>query len=455
MTIFFKQDPVIQCVCRYDTFVIMYPDTYKELGFSINQKAHLELNGVDLTTIITNDRPVYVVNELLIRQHLHVYRQTFQKFYPKSTSIFYASKAFLNLGMANIVQQEAVGLDVCSEGELFIAKLAGISGQNILMHGNNKSRTELQAALDAKIYAIVIDSVSEFDLLESLSFTNRASVMLRVNPIIDVDTHPAMATGIYKSKFGLPLDDNRTTDLIMRMSKSTNVFFKGIHFHIGSQILNLKAYTEAIDAVIRYLSLLQKQGITIDTLDIGGGLGVDEQESTIKTIERFSKHVCSEIIERCRQYEVPLPKLAIEPGRSVVSQAGCTLYRIGHVKESDGLTFLAVHGGMSDNMRVALYQIKYNACVANKMNQAPIKNYKVVGNCCESGDILIENIFLPECKSGDVLVVFNTGAYSHSMVNQYNKHAMPGVVFMKNNDYVWTTKPQKLEDLVQYDTQLQ
>ncbi len=212
-----------------------------DLGFSTSEKSHLTLNGVDLTTLITNDQPVYVMNELLIRQHLQTYQRAFQEFYPKSTSVFYASKAFLNLKMADFIRQENVGIDVCSEGELFIAKTAGIPGCNVLMHGNNKKREELQAALDAQIYAVVIDSISEFDLLESLSSTHKAYVMLRVNPTILVDTHPSMATAIYKSKFGLPIDDKRTFDLIMRMSKSSKVSFKGLHFHVGSQVLDFQA----------------------------------------------------------------------------------------------------------------------------------------------------------------------------------------------------------------------
>jgi diaminopimelate decarboxylase len=148
---------------------------------------------------------------------------------------------------------------------------------------------------------------------------------------------------------------------------------------------------------------------------------------------------------------VPLPNLAIEPGRSIVSQAGCTLYRIGHIKESDEVTFLAVHGGMSDNMRVALYKAQYDACVANKMGKPLVKQYKVVGNCCESGDVLIEDIMLPECSSGDILAVFNTGAYNYSMANQYNKHPVPGIIFVRNNDYYWSTRPQTLADLIRDD----
>ncbi|MEK7654846.1 MAG: diaminopimelate decarboxylase [Pseudomonadota bacterium] len=424
---------------------------YTKLGFSINAESHLTLNGVDLTTLIAEDQPVYVMNELLIRQHLQAYKRAFQEYYPKPTTTFYASKAFLNLGMAHVIKQENIGIDVCSEGELFIAQKAGITSQNILLHGNNKSKAELQAAVDAKIYTIVIDSVSEFDLLETIPSTQKISVMLRVNPTVHVDTHPSMATGVYNSKFGLPISDKRTLDLILRLSKSTAVSFAGLHFHIGSQVLDFKAYTDAIDSMIRYLAWLQEHGISIDTLDMGGGLGVDDQEATLDTIERFAKHVSAQFIEKCLHYKVPLPKLAIEPGRSVVSQAGCTLYKIGHIKESDGTTFLAVHGGMSDNMRVALYQAKYNACVAGKMDQPHTKRYKVVGNCCESGDVVIDDILLPYCQSGDILVVFNTGAYSHSMANQFNKHPMPGVVFVGDHAYHWVTKPQTLEDLIRHD----
>lgn len=425
---------------------------YADLGFATNQASHLILNGVDLTAIITDDHPVYVMNESLIRQHLQAYQHAFRRYYPKSTSVFYASKAFLNLAMADLICQENVGIDVCSAGELFIAQKAEIPAPRILMHGNNKSRAELQAAVDAQIYAIVIDSVSEFDMLESLLTTQKASVMLRVNPTVHVDTHPSIATGVYKSKFGLPIDDPCTLDLIVRMSKSVNVVFKGLHFHIGSQVLDFQGYTDAIQCIIQYLAALQGQGIVIETLNIGGGLGVDDTEVTLHTIERFAKHVCTQLVQQCQRYGVSLPNLAIEPGRSIVSQAGCILYRIGHIKESDGITFLAVHGGMSDNMRVALYNVKYHMCVANKMDRLPVKPYKVVGNCCESGDILMEDIMLPACATGDILAVFNTGAYSHSLANQYNKHLIPGVVFVGDHTYRWVTKPQSVEDLICRDS---
>jgi len=431
--------------------VVVRSAFYADLGFSVHKNKNLALNGTDLTTLIQNDRPVYVMNELLIRQHLQTYSRAFQQYYPKSTSIFYASKAFLNLSMANLIKQEDIGLDVCSEGELFIAQKAGVPSYNVLMHGNNKNKAELQAALDAEIYAIVLDSVSEFDMLESLLTTNKPSVMLRVNPTVPVDTHPAMATGVHLSKFGLPLDDRQTLDLIVRLSKHPGVIFKGLHFHIGSQVLDFQGYSDAIDSVIHYLAALKDLGIHIDTLDLGGGLGVSEHESTVKTIESFAKHVCMRLMQRCQYHHISLPKLAIEPGRSIVSQAGCTLYRVGHIKEAEGITFLAVHGGMTDNPRVALYQAKYYACIANRMDEAPVKQYKVVGNCCENGDVLIEDILLPECKTGDVLVVFNTGAYNHSMASQYNKHPIPGIIFVKEHTYAWVTKPQSLEELVQRD----
>lgn len=392
-----------------------------------------------------------MINEFLLRQHLKAYKDTFQQFYPKPTEIFYASKAFLNLAMANLVRQEGMGLDVCSAGELFIARKAGLPSAKILMHGNNKNKNELQAAVEAQIYAIMLDNESEYHMLTSLPSAQKPAVMLRVNPSVHVDTHPSIATGIQYSKFGLPVHDGRTLDFILQLSKSTAVHFKGLHFHIGSQVLNFQDYTDAINSIVNYLATLQTHGVTIDTLDMGGGLGVSDDETTLVTIERFTKHVCNALIQACQQQNVPLPNLVIEPGRSIVSQAGCTLYKIGHIKETDGITFLAVHGGMSDNMRVALYKAQYLACIANKMNQAPVKRYKVVGNCCESGDVLIEDILLPKCVTGDILAVFNTGAYSHSLANQYNKHPLPGVVFVQDNSYVWTTKPQTLEDLIRND----
>lgn len=409
---------------------------------------------MDLVALIrstTSYQPVYVVNEPLIRQHVQAYKNAFQQFYPKPTTVFYAAKAFLNLAMAKLIKQEDVSINVCSEGELFIAEKMGIPGAKILIHGNNKNDNELDAAVKAHVYAIVIESESEFDTLTKRFGTKTPGVMLRVNPSVHVDTHPAIATGVKYSKFGLPINDSRTLDLILELAKSEAVHFKGLQFHIGSQIVNFQAYTDAINNIVEYLAVLQASGVTIETLDCGGGLGVVDDEATVETIKRFAKHVAEAFVLACERYAVPLPDLIVEPGRSIVSQAGCTLYEVGYIKETDGINFLAVHGGMSDNIRVALYHAQYHACVANKMDQKPTKYYKVVGNCCESGDVLIEDIELPECATGDILAVFNTGAYSHSMASHYNKHLLPGVVFVRDNSYVWTTKQQTLEDLVRHD----
>ena len=443
-------DPLFRGDDEFEVFMTM-DSFYTSLGFSVSKKEHLTLNGVDLTTLITEDRPVYVMNELLIRQHIQAYSRVFQQYYPRPTSIFYASKAFLTLGLAQLMGQEDIGLDVCSEGELFVAETAGIPAHNILMHGNNKSRVELQAALDKRIYAIVLDSVSEFDMLESLLTNHKPAVMLRVNPTVKVDTHPSIATAVHHSKFGLPIDDPQTLNLILRLSRHPGIVFKGLHFHVGSQVFDLQAYTDSVDSILSYLIILKGQVVDIDTLNIGGGLGVSDQETTLHAIERFAKYVCTYLVQQFQSHDLPLPKLAIEPGRSVVAQAGCTLYRVGHIKEIEGTTFLAVHGGMSDNPRVALYQAKYNACVANKMDKPAVKRYKVVGNCCETGDVLIEDILLPECVTGDIIAVFNTGAYNHSMASQYNKHLLPGVIFVQDGAYTWNSRPQRLEDLIRQD----
>ena len=428
---------------------------YSDLGFSILPTGHLALHGLDLTTLIT-EAPVYVMNEPLIRTHIRAYIDGLKKHYPKKAEVFYASKAFLNLAMARLVAQEGIGLDVCSEGELSITEKAYFDRNLIIFHGNNKSNSELEKAIFNPIRSIIVDSPVEFSRIETIAQEAgfKPGVMLRVNPHINVDTHPSMATGVKGSKFGLPIENPHTVELIQKMSTSPFAAFQGLHCHIGSQVLDFNAYTDALNQLVSFIALLKKDNIAVNYLNIGGGLGVDQTIPSQHLIGKWVEHVSQALVTLCAKESLDLPELMIEPGRSIISESGCTLYRIGTIKETDEVTIVAVQGGMSDNIRPALLGAHYDAVVANRISAPPLtKPLKVVGSCCESGDILIPNIHLPSCKEGDVLALFNTGAYSLSLASQYNKHLLPGVVFVRDGgEYDWVTHPQPLDQLVQNDT---
>lgn len=427
---------------------------YSDLGFSNSKEGHLTLHGVDLTTLIA-EGPVYVMNESIIRSNIQAYTSALKRHYPKSSQVFYASKAFLNLSMARLVAQEGIGLDVCSEGELFVAKGADFPLNRILFHGNNKSHAELEQAITDPIHVIVVDNHYEFSCIETIAkhHGRKPNVMLRVNPNITVDTHPSIATGVRGSKFGLPIENPLTLDLIKNMCGSPFVVFQGIHCHIGSQVLDFQAYTDELKELVHYMAILKTNGVSIPVLNIGGGLGVKDTVLSAPTIHEWVAHVCKTLIALCADENLPLPELMVEPGRSIVSEAGCTLYRIGTIKDVENTKNVAIQGGMSDNIRPALFGSQYTAVVANKIGQPLLTSpCKIVGSCCESGDMLISQISLSDCQEGDVLALFHTGAYSFALANQYNKHPLPGMIFVREEGaYDWVSCPQPLDQLVQND----
>jgi diaminopimelate decarboxylase len=374
------------------------------------------------------------MNESLIRSNIQAYTAALKKHYPKAFQVFYASKAFLNLSMAHLVAQEGIGLDVCSEGELFVAKSADFPLNRILFHGNNKSYAALEQAITDAIQVIVVDNHFEYSCIETITKKHgcKPNVMLRVNPYITVDTHPSIATGVRGSKFGLPIENPHTLDLIKNMSGSSFVVFQGIHCHIGSQVLDFQAYTDELKELVHYMATLKTNGVPIPVLNIGGGLGVKDTTPSAQMIHQWVAHVCKTLIALCAEENLPLPELMVEPGRSIVSEAGCTLYRIGAIKDVENTRNVAVQGGMSDNIRPALLGAQYSAVVANKIDQPNLPGpCKIVGSCCESGDILIPQISIPDCQEGDILALFHTGAYSFALANQYNKHPLPGMIFVR------------------------
>lgn len=426
-------------------------------GFSVSDRGHLLLNGVDLVDLASlSERPLYVMNEVGIRQNIRAYQKALQDFYPAPSSLFYASKAFLVTAMAHLLGQEGVGIDVCSEGELFMAQQAGLPSRSLLMHGNNKSERELENAVQSHIFRIVVDNEDEISLLENICkrLGKKCDVLLRMNPEIQVDTHHYIATGVKDSKFGFPVPKDHLPSYILRLVNHPFLNFKGLHFHIGSNIRTLNSYKNTIKIVANFSKLLYTNLINTEDLNIGGGLGIAYQEQDLVVdIPSFVQEICGEIIRAHRERDLPLPRLLVEPGRSIVGNEGCTLYKVGALKEvRDDILYAAVNGGMSDNIRPSLYQVCHEAVIGNKMNgNGPLRTYKIVGKCCESGDVLIDKITLPLCERGDTLVVFSTGAYNHALASTYNKLPIPGVIFVREGAYDWVSQEESLADLMRRD----
>ncbi|MDF2655450.1 MAG: diaminopimelate decarboxylase [Bacillota bacterium] len=396
----------------------------------------LEIGGISVPDLAKAcGTPLFVYDENELDQQMSGYKTYFQSD-QFETEVIYASKAFTCKALLQLLEKNGLSLDVVSGGELYLAEQAGFPMERIYFHGNNKTDEELKLALDMGCKTIVLDSLMECERVVELadSLKCKIEVMIRINPGITAHTHKYIITGNLDSKFGVMFHDEDTiTKMIDLIKDSSFVGFIGFHAHIGSQIFDLRAYDAVIERLIKYIKKLSKDhNLEIKCLDFGGGFGVrytdEDQPNEIQ-------EVCRRIIKKCEEellkYDLHLKKIMIEPGRSIVAEAGNTIYHVGFMKKTPNKEYLFVDGGMTDNIRVALYDARYDCDLAEKMDQKKEYQYTVAGKCCESGDILIENAPLPKAETGDLLVVYGTGAYGYSMASNYNRLNRPAVVFAK------------------------
>lgn len=420
----------------------------------VNTKGHLEIGGVDVVDFARgNEYPVYAIDEALLRKNMKEYKEAFASFYPNS-EVHYASKALMCIAMCKIAQSEGLGLDVVSGGELYTALKAGFPTEKILMHGNNKSASEIKMAIESGV-TIVIDNFYEIELLDKITkeLGKEVNAMLRIKPGVHADTHHYITTGHEDSKFGFIIKEDVAKNAVKQVVDAQLINFKGIHMHIGSQIFDTKGYEKSIEIMAEFFAELNREGIEVDEFDLGGGLGVIYTESDDPmSIRDFVKLLVEKVKVDFNAKSVKLPKLMVEPGRSIVGETGTTLYNIGSITEVPGIrTYIAINGGMGDNIRPALYGSKYDAVVANKMNDTVEDIVTVAGKCCETGDIILKDIELANPKSGDVLAVFTTGAYNYSMASNYNRLPVPGVALFNNGEVEWIIKPQTYDDILRND----
>jgi diaminopimelate decarboxylase len=396
--------------------------------------------------------PLYVMDETLIRTRMRLYKTEFN--HPDfATTITYAGKAFLTKAMVQIVDQEGLNLDVVSFGELMTALSVNFPPERLILHGNNKSKEELQTAIEAGVGVIVVDNPDEVRRIKSLHPTRRLNVLLRVNPGIEAHTHDYIKTATQDSKFGMSLADPNTFTLIRDLHRDPQFALLGFHCHIGSQIQALDAYLETVDVVLTTLQRLKAEGIDLRVVNLGGGLGARYLDSDpLLDYARLLNTLANAIAVGLKAKNLILDQVILEPGRSIVAEAGTTLYTVGSIKTTvTGKTYVMVDGSMADHLRTALYQAQYTALAAEKLDQAHDQEVTVAGKACESGDILIHSAKLPIMAEGDLIAVKSTGAYHYSMASNYNRLLKPAVVLVNGDQARIIVKRETIEDLLRND----
>ena len=396
--------------------------------------------------------PLYVMSETAIVHKCKEIRDIFLKKYER-TRAAYASKAFLTLAMCKIIEREGFCMDVVSGGELYTAIKADFPAEKIEFNGNNKSIEELELAIDYNIGRIIVDGFDELAIIEDIckKKDKKTNILYRITPGVKSDSHDYIVTGKKDSKFGFPLDEDVIFPAIEKAINSTYINFLGFHFHVGSQLHNNESHLKALNIALSLIKdTIDKYNYVTQELNIGGGFGIrytDDDDK--KPYAYFLDPMMKRIEEFSKDMNIKRPEIVIEPGRSIVGEAGITLYTIGTIKDIKGIRkYVSVDGGMTDNIRPALYQAKYESVIANKAAQPSNDLVTISGKCCESGDILIRDAYMPLAERGDILAIFSTGAYGYSMASNYNKAPFPATVLVKEGKSEIIVKRQTYEHMI-------
>lgn len=426
----------------------------KPLTTKINSDGMLEIGECDLVKLVEKyGTPLYVLDEFTLRKICKDYKEAF-KGYPK-VNMMYASKALCSMATSAIIASEGFGFDVVSAGEIYTVYKAGADMSKVLFNGNNKSFDELTLAIELGVGRISVDNFFELSLLNEIakSHDKTVDILLRITPGIECHTHEYIQTGHLDSKFGFDLTQiDEAVDLIL--NDYTNLKLHGLHAHIGSQIFETSIYGDEIEILTKEIARLdEKFNLKLDEINIGGGLGVKYTESDCPpSTFTIAEIVIKRLYECIEKYKIDAPALFIEPGRSIISTAGVTLYTLGSSKQvPKGKKYVAVDGGMADNARPSMYQAEYFAQIVNKPDYELANTVTIAGRFCESGDILIKEIKLPEIEEGDILCVYNTGAYNYSMSSNYNRVQKPAMVLVNDGHDDIIIKRESLKDLIEHD----
>jgi len=420
---------------------------------AVSPAGHLVIGGCDTVELAREfGTPLLVIDEACLRDRCRAFRQAFGP-----DNVLYAGKAFLMQAICRIVAEEGLGLDVVSGGELFTALSAGFPTEKLYFHGNNKAQEELEQALAAGVGRIVVDNFRELELLSALAVRNGdhpVGVLLRLTPGIEAHTHEYIRTGQIDSKFGFALGNGQADEAVARVASSSRLHMVGLHCHIGSQVFSLEPYAEAAAVMMDFAARVYRQtGLAVQELDLGGGFGIYYAEGDQpRAPEEYARAIKQVVAQKAAAHGLPEPRILVEPGRAIIGPAGTTLYTVGSIKEIPGMRkYVAVDGGMADNVRPALYQARYEALLANKADRAAEEKVSITGKCCESGDMLIWDIWLPRAAPGDVLAVSCTGAYCYPMASNYNRLPRPAVVLVRDGKAELIGRRETYADLLRLE----
>jgi len=425
-------------------------------NIGVNERGHMTIGGIDTIELAEKyGTPLYVYDIALVRKNCRTFVSAFKE-NNINAQVAYASKAFSSIAILQVIKEEGLSLDVVSTGELYTALKADFPTEKIHMHGNNKSVEELEMAIENNIGCIIVDNFYEIELLESLlkKHNKKMKVLIRITPGIKSKTHDYIMTGSEDSKFGFNLDNGQAEKAFKKIQEIDYIDFKGLHCHIGSQIFETDAFVAATDLLFKEIKKWHSlYGFVPEVLNLGGGFGIRYTEGDSPApLEKYVDQLSKAVKEHVSEIGIKMPEIWVEPGRSIVGSAGTTLYTIGSSKSIPGVRdYLAVNGGLTDNLRPALYQANYSGIIANRANQMTNKVASIAGKCCESGDMLIWDLPVPDTKSGDILAVFSTGAYGYSMASHYNRFPKAAVVFVENGQDKLVIKRETYRDVVRND----
>jgi diaminopimelate decarboxylase len=421
---------------------------------AVNDSGHLIIGGCDTVELAAEfGTPLYLFDELALRNKCSEFKREFGQHYA-DTAVLYSAKAFINKALARLFDEEGLGLDVVSAGEISVVHSAGFPMERVYFPGNNKSAEELKLALEWGVGRIVVDNLYELKLLGEIAEEqgNKPNILLRISPGVDPHTHSYIITGNLDSKFGLPMA--YAEEALNEAMAMPRLNLLGLHFHIGSQIAEFEPYQKAIDIILGFAAEMKpKHGFEMKELDIGGGFAIQYTlDSPVPPVAAYAEAITSSVIKGCQRLGLAKPRLIIEPGRSIVGQAGVALYTVGVVKDIPGVRcYVSVDGGMADNIRPALYGARLEAVIASRMKAKAAGKFTIAGKFCESGDILIKDIELPEPVAGDIIAVPGCGAYSLPEASNYNASLKSAVVMVKEGKARLIRRRETFDDLTRHD----
>lgn len=426
-------------------------------NLSVNENGHLAIGGVDTIELAEKyGTPLYVVDEGLVREHCRRFKDSMDKFYGGAGLVCYASKAFCCKAMCRIIKEEGLGLDVVSGGELYTAASVDFPMEKVCFHGNNKTDDELSLALKHNVGRIIVDNIYELERLDKLAgeVGVKSNIMYRIKPGIDAHTHDFVKTGQIDSKFGFALETGEAFEAVKTAINCKNVELVGLHCHIGSQIFDIDPFVHAAEVMLGFIGKIKKElGYEIKQLNLGGGFGIKYVDSDAPVAyEKYMENVSVKVKEICEKEDIKLPYIIIEPGRSIIAPAGITLYTVGGIKEIPNIrTYVSIDGGMGDNPRYALYKSQYDIEVANRAGEPKTETITLAGKCCESGDLIGENMPVQHVEVGDTIAVLATGAYNYSMSSNYNRIPKPATVMVSEGNSRIAIKRETYDDIIRND----